>query len=331
MPTIPSTALPTPFLTRRQTIGGLAALAGIGSARAQVERPLRFILPFAAGSGVDTIARSSSNALAKALGQPVVIENQPGAGGVVGTAAMVRAAPDGQTLSFVSNNHVIYPSVIKSLPFDPVNDITPIAIMGNTPLVLVVNPSVPAKNAKELVALLKANPGKFNYASSGNGTILHLATEMFKAVTNTFVTHIPYRGVGPMMTDIISGQVAMGTLALPAIQAHLKSGALRAIGMPSAQRSAAAPDIPTFAEQGYPTYLVDGWFAVIGPKGLSTAQVERVHGALTTAFNTPEVKDSMAHQGNIIAISTPQSASAFFRSELVKYATLVKRAGLVAE
>jgi len=320
--------------SRRETLLVLAALgasaAGLSpaAALAQSDRPIRFILPVASGSGVDTITRSASQAVSKALGHAVVVENQPGAGGVIGTHAMIKSPPDGFTLSVVSNNHVIYPSVLKSVPFDPVNDITAITVMGTTPLVLVVNPRVPATNAKELIALLKAKPESLNYASSGNGTILHLAAEMFMEEAGVKAKHIPYKGVGPMLTDLIGGQVEIGVLALPSVQAHLKSGALRAIGTSSAQRLAAAPDIPTFAEQGLPKYLVEGWFAVVGPKNLAAADVKRIHAAFTSAFNTPEVKETMAKQGNTISMTSPEAAQAFFRTELAKYAALVKKAGL---
>ena len=280
---------------------------------------------------MDGIARAAQNALSKALGQPVVFENQPGAGGVVGTAAMIKSAPDGLTLSMVSNNHVIYPSVLKSVPFDPVADITPIAVIGATPLVLVVNPKVAATNMKELVALFKANPGKYNYASSGNGTILHLAPELFKDVTGTFSTHIPYRGFGPMLQDIVSGQVDWGVGALPAVMGQIMAGNVRAICVSAPARIAAAPDIPTSAEQGYPGYLVEGWIAVVGPKGLPADQVKRIHNAVAIAFATAEVKEAMAKQGNTINISTPEFALAHFKSELVKYAGLVKKAGVVPQ
>jgi len=310
-------------------LGALGAALSAGGALAQAsDRPVRFILPVASGSGVDTITRAASQAIGKALGHPVVIDNQPGAGGVIGTSAMIKSPPDGFTLSVVSNNHVIYPSVLKSVPFDPVNDITPITVMGTTPLVLVVNPKVPANNAKELVALLKSKPDAFNYASSGNGTILHLAAAMFMDEAGVKAKHIPYKGVGPMVTDLIGGQVEIGVLALPSIQAHLKSGALRAIGTSSAQRLAAAPDIPTFAEQGLSNYVVEGWFAVVGPKNLPAADVKRIHAAVASAFNTAEVKETMAKQGNTIAMTSPEAAQAFFRSELAKYAALVKKAGL---
>ncbi len=307
---------------------GIIALAVALPSFAQGDRLTKLILPFAAGSGVDVITRASSKSLAGALGGAVVIENQPGAGGIVGTSALVKSAPDGATLSVVSNNHVIYPSVYKSLPFDPINDITPIAIMGTTPMVLVVNPKVPAQNSKELIALLRAKPDAINYASSGNGTILHLAAEMFLDEAGVKAKHIPYKGVGPMVTDLIGGQVDFGVLALPAIQAHLKSGALRAIGTSSKARIAAAPEIPTFAEQGLPGYLVEGWFAVIGPKNLPAAEVKRVHAAFSTAFAANEVKEAMNKQGNNIAISTPEAAASSFKSETEKYAKLVKKAGV---
>lgn len=318
--------------TRRHALSLLsAALAASQTAWAQADKAVKFILPVSAGSGVDGIARASQNAIAKALGQSVVIENQPGAGGVVGTQAMIRSAPDGFTLSMVSNNHVIYPSVLRSVPFDPVADITPIAVIGATPLVLVVNPKVPASDMKELVALFKANPGRYNYASSGNGTILHLAPEMFKDVTKTFVTHIPYRGVAPMVQDIIAGQVDMGVLALPSAQPHIKAGTMKAICMSSPARIPAAPDIPTAIEQGFPGYLVEGWVAVVGPKGLPADQVKRINAAFVAAFATAEVREAMAKQGNTINVSTPDFAQSHFRSELVKYAALVKKAGVVPQ
>ena len=317
--------------TRRQALLGLVALPlnGVfGTAHAQSDRPVKFILPVASASGVDTITRAAQAALSKALGHPVIVENQPGAGGIVGTSALVKAAPDGFTLSFVSNNHVIYPSVYKSLPFDPINDITPIAIVGTTPIIVLVNPKVPANNVQELVALLKAKPGAINYGSSGNGTILHLAAEMFVDEAGASAKHIPYKGVGPMLTDLIGGQVDMATAALPSVQQHIRSGALRAIGVGAAQRVAAAPDIPTMAEQGMPGYLVEGWFAFIGPKGLSGADVKRLHDALSAAFAAPEVREAMAKQGNAINISSTEQAGQFFRSEMAKYAKLVKKAGI---
>ncbi|MGH6639055.1 MAG: tripartite tricarboxylate transporter substrate binding protein [Polaromonas sp.] len=326
-----------PKANRRQTLRGLGALL-LGSTfistplavlAQTADRAVRFILPVSAGSGVDTIVRAASVALGKALGHPVVIENQPGAGGIVGTSALVKSAPDGMTLSVVSNNHVVYPSVYKSLPFDPVADITPITVIGSTPLVLVVNPArVAATNVKELVALLKAKPDGYNYASSGNGTILHLAAEMFLDEAQVKAKHIPYKGTGPMVTDLVGGQVELGVLSLPSVQAHLKSGALRAIGVGGSARVAAAPDIPTLAEQGLSNYNMEGWFAVIGPAKLPAAEAKRIQAAVAAAYAAPEVKEAMAKQGNTINPTSPEVAAQFFRSELAKYARLVKKAGV---
>ena len=293
---------------------------------------MRFILPNATGSGVDAITRGAQNALSKALGAAVVVDNQAGAGGIVGLQALARAPADGSTLSVVSNNVVIFPSVLKSIPFNMPGDFTPIAVCGYTPVVLVANPAkVAATNARDFIAQLKAKPGELNFGSGGNGTILHLAAEMFLDEAGATARHIPYKGVGPMVSDLLGGQIDFATAALPSVQAHIKSGALRAIGMATAQRVPAAADIPTFAEQGLPGYVVEAWFAVVGPKGLPAAEVKRVHAALVAAFAAPEVKELMAKQGNVIDIGPSEQALPFFKSELAKYAALVKKAGVEAQ
>jgi len=309
-----------------------ALLAAVG-AHAQGSGPMRVILPVGAGSGVDTIMRAAQNDLSKALGgQPVVIENLPGAGGITGTTAIVRATPDGNTIGVISNNHAVNPSVFKKIPYDSLKDITPISVVGSTPFVLVVNPAkVPAKNAKELQALLKAKPGAYNYASSGNGTIIHLAGEMFMDAAGVDVKHIPYKGVGPMVADLIGGQVELGVVAVPAAQGHLKSGALRAIGVMGKQRVPSLPDLPTIAEQGFPDVDIAGWFAVIGPAKLPAAQVKRLHDAVSAAFASADVKAAMTKQENIIAPTTPEAAGQFFASEQERYAKLVKKANITLE
>ena len=307
---------------------GVLAIAASGLALAQSDRPIRFILPVATASGVDTITRAASGALSKALGAPIVVDNQPGAGGIVGTTALVKSAPDGNTLSVVSNNHVIYPSVYKSIPFDPVNDITPIAVVGFTPIVIVVNPKVPAKNVQELVALMKAKPDAINYGSSGNGTILHLTAAMFIEQAGVKARHIPYKGVGPMVTDLLGGQIDFVTSSLPSVQQHGKTNALRIVGIGTATRNDAAPGVPTVVEQGMRDYVVEAWFAVIGPAKMKPEDVKRIHAAVVQAFAAPEVVEAMAKQGNTIKVSTPEEAARHFRSELVKYAAIVKAVGL---
>jgi tripartite-type tricarboxylate transporter receptor subunit TctC len=316
--------------TRRALIAASMTSLLAAPALAQVgEKTVRFVLPNATGSGVDAITRAAQPALAKALGATIVVDNQPGAGGIVGLQALAKSAPDGMTLSVVSNNVVILPSVFKTVPFDMPGDFTPIAVIGATPIVLVVNPAkVSATNHKEFAALLKSKPGELNYGSGGNGTILHLTGEQYVGEVGATARHIPYKGVGPMVTDLIGGQIEFGTLALPSVQQHIASGALRAIGIGSAQRSPAAPNIATFAEQGAPNYVVEAWFGVLGPKGMSAADVKRVHEALVASFNDPAVKEAMAKQGNTINISTTEFAQNYFRSEKDKYAKLVKKAGI---
>ena len=316
--------------TRRQALHSATALAASTALPAFAQAATtKLILPVSAGSGVDGIVRAVSNQLGKALGTSIVVENQPGAGGIVGTQNLIKSAPDGNTLSFVSNNHVIYPSVTKNLSFDPIADITPIAVVSYSPLVLIVNAKFPAKDLREFVALLKANPGKYNYGSSGNGTILHLAPELFKDVTGTFSTHIPYRGFAPMLADIVGGQVDWGVCALPAALGQIKAGTVRALCVPLDKRSSAAPDIPTSAEAGFPKYLIDAWVACVGPKGLPASQVQRINSALRTAFAADDVKEAMAKQGNNVSITTPEAALEHFKKELVRYAALVKKAGVV--
>jgi tripartite-type tricarboxylate transporter receptor subunit TctC len=325
----------TPIRSRR-----LAALATLSAALlaslaagAADKPPLRVILPVGAGSGVDTIVRAIAPALQKELGgQPVVIENLPGAGGITGTSALVRAAPDGNTIAFVSNNHAVNPSVYKKMPYDSLADVTPISVVGATPFVLVVNPTkLPAKNAKELVALLMAKPGTYNFASSGNGTIIQLADEMFVDAAGVDAKHIPYKGVGPMLADLIGGQVDFGVVAVPAVQGHLKNGTLRAIGIMGTQRVPSLPDVPTIAEQGYPEVDIAGWFAVLGPPKLPAAEVKRLHDAVVAAFADGDVRAAMARQENIINPSTPEAAAQTMKSEQERYARLVKKANIALD
>jgi tripartite-type tricarboxylate transporter receptor subunit TctC len=290
---------------------------------------VKLVLPNATGSGVDAITRAAQPALAKALDASVVVENQPGAGGVVGLQALAKSAPDGTTLSIVSNNVVILPSVIKSLPFDMPGDFTPIAVIGETPMVLVVNPQkMPVANAAEFFAMLKTKPRAYNYASGGSGTILHLATELVLEAGGASATHIPYKGVGAMVSDLLGGQVDFATAALPSVQSHIKNGTLRPIGVLTRARTPAAPDIPTFAEQGLKDFSVEAWFALIGPKNLPASQARKAHEAVVAAFSDPAVKETMARQGNTINISTPEQARATFQRELAKYAALAKKVGL---
>ena len=314
--------MPTRLLSRRhihRCMLGTALAAGAAllphGAQAQSSAPLRVILPVGPGAGVDVIIRSAQGALSRALGgQPVIIENLPGAGGITGTQALVKAAPDGNTIAFISNNHAVNPSVFPKLPYDSLHDITPISIVGGSPFVLVVNPAkVPARTAKELQA------------------IIHLAGEMFIDAAGVAIRHIPYKGMGPMITDIIAGQVEMGVGALGSVQPHLRSGALRAIGVMGRQRSASLPDVSTLVEQGFPEVDVSGWFAAIAPKGLPAAQVKRLHEALTVAFNDPEVKAGFARRDDMLMLTSPEATAQFLRTEQERYGRLVRKAAITLD
>ncbi|MDZ7866219.1 tripartite tricarboxylate transporter substrate binding protein [Acidovorax sp.] len=316
--------------TRRCALAlGAAALAAPGLALAQLgDKPLRIILPLSAGSGADGAIRAISSSLSKALGQPVVIENLPGAGGITGTTQLVRAPKDGSVIGVVSNNHVVNPSVYKNIPFDSIEDITPITIIGATPFVLVVHPSVPAKNVKELIALAKAKPGVLNYGSSGNGTILHLGAAMFVDQAQLDIKHIPYKGMGPLMNDILGGQVQLGVVAVAPAAAHIKAGALRALGVSTATRVPTLPDVPTIAEQGLPRYELDGWIAAVAPAGIPKAELVRLHSGFKNALAMPEARDALIAQGYEIRLTAPETSTAFMRSELARMAQVVKNANV---
>ncbi|MDB5742567.1 MAG: transporter substrate-binding protein [Polaromonas sp.] len=327
----------TSSTSRRTTLRLLSAVTAMAvstafSAYAQVgSKPLRIIVPLTTGSTVDTVARAMSVELAKSMGQPVVIENLPGAGGVTGTAQLVRAPKDGQTLAMISSNHAINPSIYKNVPFDSVKDITPISVFGTVPLVLVVNTSVAAKNTHALVALVKASPGKLNYGSAGNGSVLHLAGELFKEQAGAFITHIPYRGTGPLTTDLMGGQVDMAFLSVTAAAPHIKSGKLRAIGVSTRTRTAVLPDVPTLAESGLPGYSFDAWLAIIAPGGTPKPIVQDLYQKFRTALANKDVQSNLQAQGITILEGTPEQAEPFFVSELAKHAKLVKLSGAVAE
>jgi tripartite-type tricarboxylate transporter receptor subunit TctC len=321
-----------PF-TRRGAIAmvslGLAFSASV--ANAQADKPIRVVVPLSAGSTVDAVARAMSNQMGKVMGHPIVIENLAGAGGMTGTTQVVNAPKDGSTIGMISSNHVINPSIYKKVPFDSLNDITPITVIGTVPLVLVVNPSVPAKNTQELIALMKSKPGSLNLGSAGNGSTLHLAGEMFGNEAGVEIKHIPYKGTGPLTSDLLGGQVEMGFISVTAAAPHIRAGKLRAIGVSTKQRSSILPDVPTLAETGLPNYSFDAWIAVIGPAGLPKPIVQKYYTDFKTVLAQKEVQDALAAQGIAVINSTPEQAVPFFKSELDKHAVLVKKSGATVD
>ena len=305
----------------------LATTSAVAAAQDFPSRPVKVILPSSPGNVADLVARALAHPMSATLGQPVVVENIAGAGGVTGTDRVVRSSKDGYTLGVISNNHVINPSIIKGIPFDSVKDLSVVTVLGTTPLVLVAHPSVAARDARELVALAKANPGKLNYGSAGNGTVLHLAGVLLVNEAGVDIRHVPYKGFAGMLNDLLGGQIELGFAGLSTVAPHIKSGKLRAIGVSTQARSPALPDVPTLAEAGVPGYSFDAWMALVAPAGLPKPVLDRLHAAARTAMAAPEVKDLFAMQGITAIGSAADPASAFLQAELEKHTRLVKASG----
>ena len=329
--------MPRPTLSRRRVAALFAAaLTTLAAAPSFAQdgkaAPIRLIVPLSAGSTVDAIARAMSHQMARVTGHPIVVENLAGAGGVTGTVQIVRAPKDGLTLGMVSSNHVINPSIYKSMPFDALADITPIGVIGHSPLVLVVSPAaIAARTTKELIALLRTQPGRYRYGSAGAGSVLHLAGELFRAEARVDLKHIPFKGTGPLVADLSAGMVDMAFVSVMAVAPQVASGKLRAIAVSTAQRSAVLPEVPTLAESRLPGYDFDAWLALVGPPRLSRPLVVQASAELKAVLAQKEVQDALAAVGFRIAFGTPGQAEAFFRSERERHAALARRAGVVAE
>lgn len=291
-------------------------------------KPVRMIVPLSPGSTVDAVARVMSGELTKSMGRPIVVENFAGAGGVPGTGQIVRAPKDGSVLGMISSNHVINPSIYKKIPFDAIKDITPITILGSVPLVLVVHPSLPVKDVRQLIALAKAKPDSLNVGSAGNGSTLHLAAELLaKEAGGLRFRHIPYKGTGPMTTDLLGNQIQAAFVSVTVAAPLVKTGQLRALGVSTATRSSHMPDVPPLAEQGLPGYHFDTWIALVGPAGFTHEQVDKIYKETRHALDAKEVRTGLEAQGIIVIGNTPEQAAQFFQTELTKHAALVKQSG----
>jgi tripartite-type tricarboxylate transporter receptor subunit TctC len=285
------------------------------------------IVAYPPGGPVDVVARSLGRELGEALGQPVVIENKAGGNGIIGTELVARAVPDGYTLLMASTPLAIQETLYKKLPYSALRDFTPVAAVGGGPQVLVVNPNVPANTVQELIALAKAKPGQLNYASPSTGGANHLAGEMLKTMAGIDVMHIPYKGGAPAETDLIGGRVTFMFASLPAALARVRSGQLRALGVTSLERVAAAPDIPTLAESGLPGFEVTSWYGVVGPAGIPNDVVARLNAEINKALSSPGMRDRLSALGVEGTPWTPQQFADFLRRDTSKWAKVIRDSG----
>lgn len=298
-------------------IAGLCLAAPAQAADAYPNKPIRLIVPFAAGGTTDIVARIVAEGLTRELGQPVVVENRGGGGGSIGADALVRSAPDGYTLGVATvSTMATNPATNPNNPYDPIKDFTPITNLVNVPNVLTVNPKVPAKTLAEFITLLKSNPGKYSYASSGTGGISHLDGELFKSLTNTDMVHVPYRGSGPALNDTIAGQVNAQFDNLPSSLPHIQAGKLRALAVAAPKRLPSLPDVPNFAEAGLPQMDNMAWYGLVAPAGTPKAVVDRVHDAAVKALKDPKIAQRLADGGALIDGNTPAEYAAQIKREL---------------
>jgi len=308
-----------------------ALLAAAATAQTYPERPVRLIVPWPPGGSVDTTARYIHEQLGKELGQPIVIDNRSGATGNIGTEAVARAKPDGYTLLINTITIATAPALFPSLPFDVAKDFAPISVVARAPHLLIVNNNVPAKSVRELVALLRASPGKLSYSSAGNGTNFHIAAELFKELSQTYALHVPYRGGGPALLDTISGQVDFSFPSLTAGLPQATAGRVRALAVTSAARSPAIPDLPTIAEAGLPGYEFTSWQLVLAPAGTPREIVARIHRGIVQTMKSPQVLERYAREGTIPMSTSPEEAAAFLKAEIARWTKIIRERGIKAD
>jgi tripartite-type tricarboxylate transporter receptor subunit TctC len=325
-----------PASTRRRfALGGIAVAAALAAApwgamaqAAYPAKPINLVVPFSAGGTTDILARIVGEGLKKELGQPVVIDNRAGAGGNIGGALAAKAAPDGYTLFMGTvGTHAINASLYKAMPFDPIKDFAPLTRVAMVPNLLVAHPSRPYKNVKELVAYAKANPGKVNFGSSGNGSSIHLSGELFNALAKVDMIHVPYKGSAPAVTDLVGGQIDLMFDNMPSAIQHVRSGRLRPLAVTTAKRSPELPDVPTIAEAGVPGYEATSWFGMFAPAATPAPVIARLNAALVKVLADPEVKKKMAEQGAEALSERPEQFAEFIRKETAKWTRVVKASG----
>jgi len=307
-------------------------LSGAAFAQAYPSKPVTMIVPFPAGGTTDIVARLTAQKLSEAWGQPVVVDNRAGAGGNIGSAMVAKAAPDGYTILMGTvGTHAINASLYEKMPYDVVKDFAPITNVAAVPNMLVINPALPVNSVKELIEYGKKNPGKLNMASSGNGTSIHLAGELFKVMTGVQMEHIPYKGSAPALTDMMGGQVQVMFDNMPSAINHVKAGKLKALAVTTATRSSAMPDLPTVAEAGVPGFEAASWFGLLAPAGTPKEIVAKIQADVVKAMKTTDLTEKMAQQGAVAVGNTPDEFSAYIKVELAKWEKVVKASGAKAD
>jgi tripartite-type tricarboxylate transporter receptor subunit TctC len=317
-------------IPRRAAIGlALFLASGVALAQGYPARPIRLIVPFPPGGGTDIIAREVANKVATSEGWTIVIDNKPGSGGNIGVDAAAKANPDGYTLVLgQTSNLAINPTLYAKLPYDPVKDLAAVGLVASAPLVLVVSASSPYKKLADVVAAAKAKPTALNYASSGNGTVAHLATEQFQKAAGVQFTHVPYKGASQGLTDLVGGQIQMYISSVPTLIAQIKSGQLRALAVTSLQRNRDLPDVPTMAESGYKDFEAVTWFGVAGPAAMPKDAVTKLNTAFNKALATPEVQKKLAAQGAEVMSGPPEKFASLIRTDGVRWGAVVKVSGI---
>jgi tripartite-type tricarboxylate transporter receptor subunit TctC len=310
-----------------------ASSASVVHAQSYPTRPVRLIIPFSPGGAADVPGRIIAERLTQAMGQQVVVENRPGAGSTIGSEAAARAAPDGYTLFMISNTHFVGAALHRQrIKFDPLNDYTPVTQVTSAPNLLIVHPSLPVKNVKDLIALAKARPGEINYASSGNGSTQHLTGALFATMARINMTHIPYRGSGPVTADLLAGQVQVAFPGIAGMLPHIKSGRLRPLGVTGNKRSPELPQVPTISEAGVKGYEMIAWFGIAGPRGLPQDIQMKLHSDLMKVLKTPEMEKRLRGVGQDIAYQErPDQFFAFMKTEAAKWAKVVQDSGAKVE
>jgi tripartite-type tricarboxylate transporter receptor subunit TctC len=294
-------------------------------------KPIRIVATATAGGGVDTSSRIVAQNFQDVLGQPGVVENRPGGGGAAGSDYVAKSAPDGHTLLTISISHAVLPSSHKNLPYSPERDLTPIAVMVNSPNILVAHPSLPVKSVKELIAYARKRPGDINYASSGSASPSHLATENLKLLAKIDLTHVPYKGTAPGVTDLLAGRVSLMFTSIISARHLIDSGKLRVLATAGAKRAAAAPEIPTIAEAGVPGYAVDVWYAMLAPSGVPRSTLERINQAVVKILHSPDVTKKLASLGLEPVAENLAATDAYIKSEIRKWARVVEAAKITAD